>query len=239
MLRIAIIGCGKIADEHVHAIRRIANCEIVAVCDRELLMAKQLAERFGIKQCFSDVSELLRTAAPDVVHITTPPQSHFALAKQCLNSGCHVYVEKPFTLTADETGELVESADALNLKVTAGHNLQFTLESQRMREAINAGFLGGKPIHVESCFTYDLGDASYARGLLGSRQHWVRKLPGRLFHNLISHGIAGLAEFLDDEIEELTATAHQSTKLQQLGEDDLLDELRVLIRDARGTTASF
>jgi predicted dehydrogenase len=108
-----------------------------------------------------------------------------------------------------------------------------------MRKAISAGFLGGKPIHVESYFTYDLGDTSYARTLLGSQQHWVRKLPGRLFHNLISHGIAGLAEFLDDEIEELTATAHRSRQLQQLGTDSLLDELRVLIRDASGTTASF
>ena len=223
----------------MHAIRRIANCEIVAVCDRELLMAQQLAERFGIKQCFSDVGELLRTAAPEVVHITTPPQSHFALAKQCLNSGCHIYVEKPFTLTADETDELLELATALNLKVTPGHNLQFTLESQRMRKAISAGFLGGKPIHVEGYFTYDLGDTSYAQALLGSQAHWVRKLPGRLFHNLISHGIAGLAEFLDDEIEELTATAHQSRQLQQLGMEDLLDELRVLMRDASGTTASF
>jgi predicted dehydrogenase len=235
-LRVALIGCGNIADDHVHAIRRISDCQIVAVCDRELLMAKQLAERFGIKQCFSDVGELLRTAAPEVVHITTPPQSHFALAKQCLNSGCHVYVEKPFALTADETGELLELADALNLKVTAGHNLQFTLESQRMRKAINAGFLGGKPIHIESYFTYDVGDALT---LFGSQQHWVKKLPGQLFHNLISHGIAGLAEFLDDEIEELTATAHQSRQRQQLGTEDLLDELRVLMRDASGTTASF
>ena len=199
-------------------------------------MAKQLAERFGIKQCFSDVGELLRTAAPEIVHVTTPPQSHFAVAKQCLNSGCHVYVEKPFALTADETAELLELADALNLKVTAGHNLQFTLESQRMRKAINAGFLGVKPIHLESYFTYDVGDA---RTLFGSQQHWVKKLPGQLFHNLISHGIAALAEFLDDEIEELTATAHQSRQRQQLGTENILDELRVLIRDASGTTASF
>jgi predicted dehydrogenase len=238
-LRVALIGCGKIADQHVHAIRRIANCEIVAVCDRELLMAQQLAERFGIKQCFSDVGELLRTAAPEVVHITTPPQSHFALAKQCLSSGCHVYVEKPFALTADESGELLELAGALNLKVTAGHNLQFTLESQRMRELVRAGYLGGRPVHLESHFTYDLGDTSYAAAMIASQTHWVRQLPGRLFHNIVSHGIAALAEFLDDEVEELTATASQSERLRRLGVNNVLDELRVFIRDASGTTAFF
>ena len=55
MLKIGIVGCGKIADQHVHAIRRIPDCEIVALCDREPLMAKQLGERFGISGCFSEL----------------------------------------------------------------------------------------------------------------------------------------------------------------------------------------
>ena len=60
MLRIAIVGCGKVADQHVLAIRRIPDCKIVALCDRELLMARQLGERFGISKCFSDLKEMLR-----------------------------------------------------------------------------------------------------------------------------------------------------------------------------------
>ena len=41
---------------------------------------------------------MLSDAQPDVVHITTPPESHFEIARLCLAAGCHVYVEKPFTL---------------------------------------------------------------------------------------------------------------------------------------------
>jgi len=59
MLRVAIIGCGKVADQHVQAIHRIPDCEIVSVCDRELLMAKQLGERFDIAECFSDLQEMM------------------------------------------------------------------------------------------------------------------------------------------------------------------------------------
>src|SRR5438876_12401709 len=70
MLRIAIVGCGKIADQHVQAIRRIPDCIIVGLCDREPLMAKQLAERFGINACFTDLQEMLETTTPDAVHIT-------------------------------------------------------------------------------------------------------------------------------------------------------------------------
>jgi predicted dehydrogenase len=239
MLRIAIIGCGKVADQHVHAIHRIPDCEIVCLCDRELLMAKQLGERFGIAQRFSDLQEMLRTTRPDVVHITTPPQSHFSLAKQCLESGSHVYLEKPFALTAEDVKSLIQLANSCDLRITAGHNYQFTLEMLEMRRLVKVGFLGGRPVHLESYWSYDLGDLRYASAFLGSRNHWVRQLPGQLFHNIISHGIAKLAEFLDDELTEIVATAYQSDQLRGLGAQEVLDELRVLIRDRNGTTALF
>jgi len=239
MLRIAIIGCGKVADQHVQAIHRIADCEIVALCDRELLMAKQLGERFGVSACFSDLREMLDAVSPDVIHITTPPQSHFALAKQCLESGAHVYLEKPFTITAGEAEALIQLAEHRGLKVTVGHNYQFTLEMLEMRRLISEGYLGGRPIHLESYWSYDLGGSMYAGAFLGSRAHWLHELPGQLFHNIISHGIAKLAEFLDDDVRLIVATAHRSSQLSQHGGSDLMDELRVLLRDKYGTTALF
>ncbi len=238
-MRVVIVGCGKIADQHVHAIRRIDDCIIVGLCDRELLMARQLGERFGINACFTDLQELLETTTPDVVHITTPPQSHYSLAKQCLESGSNVYLEKPFTITAREAESLIRMAERRDLKITAGHNLQFTPETLEMRQLVAQGFLGGKPVHLESQFSYDLGDTTYVGALLGDRQHWVRQLPGQLLHNIISHGLAKLAEFLDDDLIEIVGTAHQSEQLRNLGAPEVLDELRVLIRDKSGTTAFF
>jgi predicted dehydrogenase len=239
MLRIAIVGCGKVADQHVQAIHRIPDCRIVSLCDRELLMAKQLGERLGIEECFSDLQEMMQSAAPDVVHITTPPQSHLSLARQCLESGCHVYLEKPFTITAGEADSLIQFAEGRSLKMTVGHNYQFTLEMLEMRRLTRQGFLGGKPVHLESYWSYDLGDTSYVGPVLGNRTHWVRQLPGQLLHNIISHGIAKLAEFLDDELTEIVAKASQSQQILGLGGGEVLDELRVLIRDKSGTTAFF
>jgi len=101
-------------------IRRISGCEIVAACDREELMAQQFCERFRVKRHFSDLTALLNEACPDVVHVTTPPESHFALGKQCLAAGCHVYIEKPFTLHTKEAEELIGLAEQNGLKLTAG-----------------------------------------------------------------------------------------------------------------------
>jgi predicted dehydrogenase len=239
MLKIAIVGCGKVADQHVQAIGRISDCIIIGLCDRELLMAKQLGERIGVTACFADLQEMLRTTKPDVVHITTPPQSHFSLAKQCLEFRSHVYLEKPFTITAGEAESLIDFAESRGLKITVGHNYLFTLEMLELRRLVNEGFLGGWPVHLESYWSYDLGDNTYVTPMLGNPNHWVRQLPGQLFHNIISHGIAKLVEFLDDELAEIVATAHQSEQLRKLGAQDVLDELRVLVRDKKGTTAFF
>jgi hypothetical protein len=108
-----------------------------------------------------------------------------------------------------------------------------------MRRLVNEGFLGGKPLHLESYWSYDLGDLRYACAFLGNRTHWVRQLPGQLFQNIISHGIAKLVEFLDDDLTEISAVAQQSEQLRSLAAPGLLDELRVLIRDKMGTTALF
>src|SRR5437879_397521 len=167
MLKVAVVGCGKIADAHASQIQRIKGCEIVGVCDREPLMARQLYERFPVKRYFSDLAELLHDARPDVVHITTPPQSHFDIAKLCLEGGCHVYVEKPFTVDEREARKLIAIATEKKLKITVGHDDQFRHAARRMRTLVQSGFLGGAPVHMESYYCYEFGQAGYAGAILG------------------------------------------------------------------------
>jgi predicted dehydrogenase len=238
MLKVAIVGCGKIADAHAAQIQRIKACEIVGVCDREPLMARQLYDRFPVRGHYSDLNALLSAAKPDVVHITTPPESHFDLAKRCLESGCHVYVEKPFTLYAEETRQLIALANEKNLKITAGHDDQFSHAARRMRTLVQSGFIGD-PVHIESYYCYDLGRSGYAGALLGDKRHWVRNLPGKLLHNIISHGIARIAEFLSSEAPLVIAHGFVSTSLKALGETEIIDELRVIVSENERTTAYF
>jgi predicted dehydrogenase len=239
MLRVAIVGCGKIADAHASQILRVRDCEIVGVCDREPLMAKQLYERFPVKRYFADLGQLLTESKPDVVHVTTPAESHFDLAKICLERGCHVYVEKPFTLYVQEAKELIDLADKKGVRLTVGHSDQFTHVARRMRTLVAQGYLGGGVVHMESHYGYDLGDPSYARALLGDRQHWVRSLPGKLLQNIISHGIARIAEFLASDSQDVIAYGFVSPILRGINESDVLDELRVIICEEQRTTAYF
>ena len=238
MLKIGIIGCGKIADAHASEIQRIDGCKIVAACDREELMAKQLAERFGADHFFTEPAELLEKCRPDVVHITTPPQSHCQLGKMCLDAGSNIYVEKPFSLTTPEAEHLLSYADSKRLKVTVGHDAQFSHVSRRLRQEIANGYLGGPPVHMESYYCYNISADGYAKALLGDRQHWVRKLPGQLLQNVISHGIARIAEHLSTDEPAVIAHGNVSPTLQKLGEDEIIDELRVIVSEP-GRTAYF
>ena len=108
-----------------------------------------------------------------------------------------------------------------------------------MRALVERGFLGGPAVHMESYYCYELGRTGYAGALLGDKGHWVRRLPGKLLHNIISHGIARIAEFLTSESPQIIATGFRSPLLKSMGETEIIDELRVLITEEERTTAYF
>jgi predicted dehydrogenase len=148
-------------------------------------------------------------------------------------------VEKPVTLNAGEAESLVALAESRGLKLTAGHDDQFSHVSRRMRALIQGGYLGGPPVHMESSFCYDLSDPAYARALLSDKNHWVRRLPGKLLQNIISHGVARIAEFLTSDQPQVIAHGFVSPLLRSMGETEIVDELRVIISDEERATAYF
>ncbi len=148
-------------------------------------------------------------------------------------------LKNPSPSMARKRRGLVDLANEKGLKLTVGHNYQFSHAARRMRSLVASGYLGESPVHMESHYGYDLGDPSYARALLGDKQHWVRRLPGKLLHNIISHGIARIAEFLTSDDPQVIAHGFASPLLKGIGETEIVDELRVVISDGARTTAYF
>jgi predicted dehydrogenase len=237
--RVAIIGCGMIADQHAHQIQSLPGCELVAACDTDELMAAQFAERFDVAHVYTDAREMLQSGNVDAVHITTPAQSHYPLARLSLEAGCHVYVEKPFSLNSSQADDLLSMAKDRGLRITVGHNLQFSPEALRMRQLVRDGFLGGPPVHMDCIQCYSHDDPTYGKAVLGDPDHWVRRLPGSLLHNLISHGVAKIAEFLSGDSPQLVSISFSSAYLVNHHHGDIVDEVRAVLRDERGATAFF
>jgi predicted dehydrogenase len=229
-LRVAIIGCGQIADAHLQEIAKIPGAKVVAVCDREPDLAYQAAARFGVENQYQDVTALLTEARPDVVHVTTPPHTHFPVASQCISSGAHVYVEKPFALDGPETKRLLELAAAEHRLACVGHDHLFDPVWTNALRIVASGELGSI-VHIDSTQGYDAG-GPFGRLIQADPRHWIHRLPGGIFHNVISHAVCKVTPFITDDRPEVLAMAFGSLQTSSLP-----TELRVLVRGA--TTSAY
>ncbi len=221
--RVALVGCGQIADAHLQQIRRIPCAETVAVCDLEPLLARQAAERFDVPAQFTDLREMLRDAAPDILHITTPVHTHAPIACTALRAGVHVYVEKPFAIDLAEARRIVETAQDYNRLVCLGHDQLFDPAWLQCRRLVESGTIGDIQ-HVESYLGYPL-QGPFGKQVMSDQNHWVRRLPGGLFQNTISHPLYRITEFLTDASP--TVHAHWFARQRQ---HDFPTELRVNMR---------
>jgi predicted dehydrogenase len=194
-LRVAILGCGQIADAHLSQLRRIPSAQVVAVCDVHEDLAWQAAIRFQIPQWFTNLERMIAQVRPDVVHLTTPAQTHAPLAVQLLEQGCHLYVEKPFALDAAEAKTMLDAAQSAGRQVCVGHDQLFDPCWLECRRWVKAERLG-KVLHVESVLGYPL-DGKFGAQVVGNPHHWVQRLPGGLFQNTISHPLYRITDFME------------------------------------------
>jgi len=227
-LKVVLVGCGKVADQHVREIRTLPIARVVAVCDQEPLMAEQLAFRYGIGKHFSNFDRMLEETTPDVVHVITPPQTHLSLAKKGLDAGCHIFVEKPLAVDSKEAEYLIDYAERKNRKLTIGYTYYFDPIMRALRQMVDSDVLG-TVVHVESFLGYDL-TGPFGRPIIEDDEHWVRQLPGGLVHNVIDHLLSKMIEFITDEELRISVDAWEGSA--SLG---LPNELRIMLR---GTEAS-
>jgi predicted dehydrogenase len=250
-LRVAIVGCGKIADGHIEEVQKMpAAARVVAVADLELLMAEQIARRYGIPAFYDDLDRLLAAERPDVVHITTPPQAHLPLATKALDAGAHVFVEKPFTLCYSDSRRLVSHARTTGRKLTIGYSYYFDPLVAELRDLHARGELG-EPVHVESFLGYSLA-SPFGKAVLGDPGHWVHRMPGKLFQNNLDHVLYKLLPFLpdgrpdaeveDDPLGSLRITAQGWIRRpERFGDarDAMLDELRVQFQGPHASASAW
>lgn len=203
-LRIAIIGCGQVADAHLQELRFVAGATLVGVCDQHQELADQAARRFEVPAAFDSLDRMLEEARPDVVHLTTPPHTHAPLACRLLNHGVHVYVEKPFTVDVLEADGVFAAARLNRRLVCAGHDQLLDPVWMRLNNLVAAGRLG-EIVHVDSVMGYNLS-GPYGKIMFSDPQHWLHRLPGGLFHNNISHAIYKITPFLTDDMPRIWAT---------------------------------
>lgn len=121
-IKIGVIGTGHLGKFHAKLLKDIEQADLRGICDTNKEQMMKVAEEFELPT-FDSFDDLLREV--DAVSIAATTSAHFDLAKQCLNAGKHVMIEKPITATIDQGKELVQLAKEKNLKLQVGHIERF------------------------------------------------------------------------------------------------------------------
>ncbi|GAA3516106.1 Gfo/Idh/MocA family oxidoreductase [Aquimarina addita] len=122
MLKAGILGAGHLGKIHLRLLEQSENYQLIGFFDPNEKHAKAITEEFGYQQ-FNSLQELID--AVDVVDIVTPTFAHFDVAKQAIEAGKHVFIEKPITNTVAEAEELIALAKKHNVKGQVGHVERF------------------------------------------------------------------------------------------------------------------
>lgn len=181
--RIGLLGAGYICEAHAKALNSIPDVEIVAVCDRARDKAATAARKFGIPEIYTSLDEMLGSAV-NVVHVLLPPDLHFEASQRILESGRHVFLEKPMALGSAECRELANLASEKNLKLAVNHNFLFLPAYENLRRQAVDGTLG-KLDQITINWLFPLGLIQF-----GPFNNWILRRPENLFFELGPHLLA-------------------------------------------------
>jgi myo-inositol 2-dehydrogenase / D-chiro-inositol 1-dehydrogenase len=153
---LGLIGCGWVTEhQHLPALRHLPEAKVVAVADIKPGQLKRVADRFHIERRYSDFWALLKDPDIEAVAVCTPPQVHVEVALAALDTGKHLFIEKPLALGLDEIDRLMEHAKQSPSKVMVGFNLRWHRLVRQAREIIQRGDMG-RIEAVRSAFTSGL-----------------------------------------------------------------------------------
>jgi predicted dehydrogenase len=206
-LKFAIIGCGRISKKHVEAlVNNQQEAELVAVCDVIEDKAKAIKALYEKQIGYSKVTsytnykEMLVTEEIDVVAIATESGYHADITVDCLNTGCHVIVEKPMALSTQDADRMIEAAKKNKRKLCVCHQNRFNPPIQLLKRAIDDGRFG-KLVNGTARILWNRNDAYYAQA------DWrgTYRLDGGTLMNQCIHNIDLLTWMVGSEVDNVYA----------------------------------
>jgi UDP-N-acetyl-2-amino-2-deoxyglucuronate dehydrogenase len=201
-MRYAIIGCGRIAPNHIAA--AIKNeLEIVAVCDLEEIKTETIVNDYNLSSYtkkYTNYEEMLKKENIDLIAICTESGNHAEIAKHCIKNNVHLIIEKPIALSLKDADEIIALSKDHNVVVSACHQNRFNKSIQKIRESIEQNRLG-KLFHGTAHIRWNRGLDYYTQAPW--RGTWEQD--GGALMNQCIHNIDLLRWMMGNEIEEVFA----------------------------------
>jgi predicted dehydrogenase len=226
-MKAALIGAGHIARQHLACLRELPGVDLAGVCDLSRAMAESAAERYGVGGWYTDHRAMLEEVRPDVVHVTTPPASHYPLAMAAIDAGAHVVLEKPATITFDQIDALVAHASSKGRSLVEDYNYLYNGATRKILGLIDSGEFG-EVTHVEVFICLDIvGEGSAFAD--PNAPHPCLSMAGGAIADFLTHLACLAHKFVGPHRKVSTSWSKRS------GGPLPSDEMRALVAADRGT----
>lgn len=207
------------SDGHIDCVQRIPETEIVGILDTNEVALERVKHKYEGTRTYSEPRQFYAEAAPSVVHILTPTQTHQAVALEAMDRGCDVLLEKPMAANAIESARILDGATRLNRSLALCHNFLFLPCVQRALAMLNDGSLGDL-VGV---------DISWRPPNRGFHVGWTKELPGGAMHEVLPHAIYLQRAFIGNPVDIAGIIRHGDAR----GPDC---EIRILMDGESGTS---
>lgn len=202
MIHIAQIGCGYWGPNLLRNFRNNADCQVAVVADPDENSLALIRDAHPDQKVTDDTNQVLKDPSIDAVVIAAPARLHHALAKEAIQAGKDVLVEKPLALNYDEGLDLVETAEAAGRILMVGHILEYHPAIQAIRKLLANGTLG--QIRYMASSRLNLGKIRTEENVLWSfAPHDIailQRLAGTQPDQVIATGAAYLQQGIADTI---------------------------------------
>ncbi len=176
-LRYGLVGCGGFGRFCLEQYRDLPGLECYGVTDTEPELARRVAADFGLR-AFESPEELFQSTV-DIVHLATPPFTHYPLGMSALKAGKHVLSEKPLALTEEEAEAMISLSTARGLLLSVNLMMRYNPLCAGVKAVIDGGLLGA-PVHAS--FENNAKDEF----LPHTHWFWNHDLSGGIF---VEHGV--------------------------------------------------
>jgi len=189
MVKFGVIGYGYWGPNVVRNLQSLQGAQVQAVCDKSPAARQRIHRNHPNIYVTADAAEVMTSPEIDAVAVVTPVWTHFELAKEALENGKHVFVEKPFTSNTKQAEILIDLAIQKNLKIMVDHTFLFTGAVKKIKQLLQEGSLG-------QLYYYDS-----TRVNLGLFQHDVN-----VIWDLAPHDLSIMDYLIEKSPEALVAT---------------------------------
>ena len=195
-MKVLIHGTGFAGAGHTDAFRG-AGVEVVGMVGRTENVVTEVADKLAIPYSSTNWQEALKSCKPDIVSIGTPGGAHYEPIVQAIESGCHVFCDKPMTDSGKSAVELYRLANAANVKTAYAASFRYTPGILHAKQLVEEGAIG-EPLEVECISHFNL-----EREIPFGWSHRKEDGGGRLNNNF-THTLSCVCSVVGDKIVSIT-----------------------------------